>query len=234
MLVKYYLWYSIAMVFKRSKRSNRKAMKRGKPRRKGLPGNRTALVNRALHPLPQRYITKQKYSTVFPISSLVSMYQFNLNSVYDPDRTGVGHQPYGFDQLAALYNRYRVISCSYVINVSSGANVRFASIASNETPSVLSLSDLVERPKAQWKVQPAGANPQYLKGSCYIPSLVGRNKAEYMADDRYQSNITGSPAELALLSIMCRQLDDTAVDAFCSITLNYTVEYFDINQLGQS
>ena len=220
------------MVFRRG--GKRKPAKRGKPRRKGVGGNRQQLVNRALHPLPQRYITKQKYSTVFAISALQNMYQFNLNSVFDPNRTGLGHQPYGFDQLAALYNRYRVISCSYVINVSSANNVRFAAIETNETPIVLSISDLIERPKAKWKIQPSSGAPQYLKGNCYIPSLVGRNKTEYMSDDRYQSQVTGSPAELGLLNIMCRQLDDTSADAFCTITLNYTVEYFDINQLAQS
>ncbi len=37
-----------------------------------------------------------------------SEYVFRLNSLYDPDLTGTGHQPYGFDQFAALYSRYKV------------------------------------------------------------------------------------------------------------------------------
>lgn len=34
--------------------------------------------------------------------------QYRLNSMYDPDSTGAGHQPSGFDQMAAIYMKYNV------------------------------------------------------------------------------------------------------------------------------
>lgn len=208
----------------------RKQWKR-KPR---VAKRRTVLVNRALHPLPQRYITKQKYSDTIVLTSGASTYLFNLNSVFDPNRTGVGHQPYGFDQLAALYNRYRVISCSWVINAYSLAAVRVGTLATNEQPVLLSMSDFVERPRAKFIVQIPGGNTQYLKGSSYIPSLVGRNRSEYMADDRYQAEVTSNPSELALLQVAGFGMNDTAADINLTVTLEYTVEYFDIKQVGQS
>lgn len=33
---------------------------------------------------------------------------FRLNSLYDPDYTGTGHQPLGFDQWASVYDKYYV------------------------------------------------------------------------------------------------------------------------------
>lgn len=33
---------------------------------------------------------------------------WSMNSLYDPNTTGTGHQPMGFDQLAAIYGRYLV------------------------------------------------------------------------------------------------------------------------------
>ena len=32
-----------------------------------------------------------------------------MNSLFDPDFTGTGHQPYYFDQFATIYQRYTVI-----------------------------------------------------------------------------------------------------------------------------
>lgn len=34
-----------------------------------------------------------------------------LNSIFDPDLSGVGHQPYGRDHFAGIYKYYRVLSC---------------------------------------------------------------------------------------------------------------------------
>ncbi|WP_218254000.1 hypothetical protein, partial [Candidatus Magnetobacterium casense] len=79
------------------------------------PKRTTVNVNRALAPIAQRYITKMKYSDVISGGALFGDVHMNLNSLFDPNRSGIGHQPYGFDQLATLYNRYRVISCGYRI-----------------------------------------------------------------------------------------------------------------------
>lgn len=211
----------------------RKTFRKSKRTRK--PKRTTVLVNRALHPIPQRFITKQKYSDTFAISALVPSYVFNLNSTFDPNRTGAGHQPYGRDTLADLYNRYRVISCSFVINGYADNNaIRIACIATNELPSLTSVSDLCERPRARFIVQNPGGNTQYLKGSISIASLVGRTKAQYMADDRYQADVAANPAELALLQIAAGGMNDSTAAATLTITLEYTVEYFDMRPLGQS
>lgn len=42
---------------------------------------------------------------------------FRLNSLYDPDLSGLGTQPVGYDQWAAFYNKYRVVSTEVEIRV---------------------------------------------------------------------------------------------------------------------
>jgi len=195
----------------------------------------TMLVNKALHPVPQRFITKQKYSQTFTLNTLVNSYIFNLNSVFDPDRSGVGHQPYGYDTLATLYNRYRVIGCSWVINgYCPSTAVRIGCIAANDQPTLVSMSDLIERPRARFIVQNPGGDTNYLKGSISIASLVGRSKSQYMSDDRYQADVGSSPVELALLQVLGKNLSDVTEDINLTVTLEYTVEYFDAKQLAQS
>lgn len=47
---------------------------------------------------------------------------FSGNSIYDPDHSGVGIQPYYYDQLAAVYNRYQVYASKITIYMTSGSS----------------------------------------------------------------------------------------------------------------
>lgn len=217
------------------KKSAKRTMRRGR-RNYGRKRRAQKLVNNALAPIPQRYITKMKYSDTFTLS-LANSYQyvFNLNSIWDANRTGVGHQPYGFDQLAALYNRYRVIKTKYIINAYSAAvPIRYGCIVSNDTPPINNISELAESPRAQTRVQLPGGNTTKITGTAYIPSVVGRSKAQYMADDRYQALTTQSPNELALLTVIGNTMTDVGTDVLVTITLEFLVEFFDISPLEQS
>jgi hypothetical protein len=44
---------------------------------------------------------------------------FNLNSLFDPNRTGGGVQPYQYDDLTPMFGRYRVYETEWRIEVTS-------------------------------------------------------------------------------------------------------------------
>lgn len=211
--------------------------KRGPVRR----GRSTALVNRALCPVPQRYFTQMKYCETYAPGNAngQSPWRLNLNSIFDPNRTGVGHQPYGHDTFATLYNRYRVMSCSYVVSVysSNGATLQFVALPANEEFTAAGISEYRENPRCKFLVQTPGAALKVLKGTVNLPSLVGRSKAQYMADDRYQAQFGSSPSELAILNLNTQQFnegDTTSANVTYQVTLVYNVECFDLKNLGQS
>lgn len=200
--------------------------------RRGYPTN----VNRSLQPIPQRYIAKMKYSESIS-TDITGNYQFNLNSIFDPNRAGIGHQPYGHDTFQTLYNRYRVIACGWRIHamVSTSANpVQVACLPANEVLTFTSVSELRENPRARYITQNPGAPTVTLSGKQYIPSLVGRTKQQYMADDRYQAIMGQSPQELAVLNITTNTSNETIVSQQLQVLLEYTVEFFDIKHLAQS
>lgn len=208
-----------------------------KPKRKYGNKPRTTNINRSLQPFASRYIAKLKYSEAYTLSTLNSYQQLvNLNSLFDPNRTGVGHQPYGFDQLTTIYNRYRVIACSYVINAYSGTSpIRFGCLPTNEVPPFTSsMSELCENPRARFKIQMPNGSTSTIVGKTYIPALMGRTKAQYMADDRFQATMTSSPQDLALLLITGQSLADVNTDITVSVTLEFTAEFFDPNPIDQS
>lgn len=46
------------------------------------------------------------------------LHQFSLNSLFDPDQTGVGHQPRTYDEWSAFYKSYRVNGCKLELDIS--------------------------------------------------------------------------------------------------------------------
>ena len=73
---------------------------------------------------PDRMVTKLRYVDNFNLTGsagVVGANVFRFNSCFDPDLTGVGHQPMYFDQFCGAagtgpYGRYRVISAKATVS----------------------------------------------------------------------------------------------------------------------
>lgn len=195
-------------------------------------------VSKALTPIPQRFITKHKYSEVVT-TDVNGQYVFNLNSMFDPNRTGTGHQPYGYDNLALLYSKYRVISCGWrmtrPITSTSNPQILVAMPSNDESIAFTTIDEWKEQPRCKYlHIQP-GANNGNLTGKCYLPSLLGRTKAQYMADDRYAANVTANPAETCLLyTYLSDTLGGPVGATAIHVILEYTVEWYDVKHINQS
>lgn len=73
------------------------------------PGNN--YLSKYFDPFPAKAHYVLRYSdqiTLNPTAGAVANYHFRANSIYDPDVTGVGHQPYGHDNLQNIYKSYVV------------------------------------------------------------------------------------------------------------------------------
>lgn len=216
---------------------SKKIMKRsGKRKTYRKKKSTTMVLNKALGPFAQRYITTHKFSAVFSTAPANPIYRYQLNGLFDPDLANpVPRQPHGFDQLATIYNRYRVISTKYNINFyNATVPTRVVALPANQNVVPTGVSDAVENPRAQWKVQVPGGDTQTLRGVVNMPSLMGRNKDQYMADDRFQALTDVNPAELAVLNIFSANLADEGTGIQGTITFEYLVEYFDVKNLPQS
>lgn len=66
--------------------------------------------------MPSRLRTRLVYGDRISLSSTLPEHVFAGNALYDPDITGVGHQPRGFDQIMALYDHYQVTSSKITVH----------------------------------------------------------------------------------------------------------------------
>lgn len=198
----------------------------------------TVNVNRALNPIPQRYICKMKYCETNVTNAVTGQYLYNLNSLFDPDRTGTGHQPMGFDNMSLLYNRYRVISCSWRIEspITNDSDFRSIHAQPNNDPDITwgNAGYMRESPRTKYVTLNPGGVAKTLTGWISLPSLVGRSRAEYMADDRYQADVLSNPQEAAILYVLSTNMNGNPISVPIQVTLEYTVEFFDVKHLLQS
>lgn len=72
---------------------------------------------------PDRLRTKLHYADVVALSASAGspgIWQFRMNNLFDPDLTGVGHQPQWYDQLSAVYSYVTVVGSSIKVTFIPG------------------------------------------------------------------------------------------------------------------
>jgi len=162
----------------------------------------------------------------------------NLNSIFDPDRTGTGHQPLGHDQLELLYNRYRVFAVSWRVEFppvgSGGAAATFYVTPKNDAISMAPMGPgaVKETPHTLTKISRVD-EPVVFTGRISLPKLTGQTSTQYKSGLEYQAAFGTNPSELQTLQIGAIPFATTASYSF-DLTLMYHVECFDPKTLAQS
>jgi hypothetical protein len=225
------------MLSKRNKRNNKKARKNRGGRRAPSHGSYTTRESSLWTFLePHKYVTFH-YAEVFTNSVLTvtgSQQIMNLNSLFDPNRTGTGHQPYGFDQLAALYNRYRVLSTRWRVTFGSQSGtyqlvvVPVNGLVNTSITDLTSYQTVCELPLSVVKTQGGGGGPTIIvERSMHLRALTGVTQTEYLADDRFESVVSSSPAELLTLYIGFYNPSGSTISIPYTVELWYTTDMHD-------
>lgn len=111
------------------RRNNRK-----RPSRKRRANNKPRMLS--LGPtFPNGLIAKHKYTDQLVLSAgytnndipASALQSFRAASLFDPDRTGTGHQPLFYDEMSLVYNQYRVL----------GAKIRLRFVNLCEEPVII-------------------------------------------------------------------------------------------------
>jgi len=189
-------------------------------------------------PVSERTVVKLKYNQQLLSNGSTGDHVFNLNSIFDPDRTGTGHQPYGHDTYASLYNRYRVFKAKVYIEFAvSDANVYVVGLMANNVTTTQTNSSLAyEKPNAISRLCTRDHRTRFVR-TYNLPAICGSTLTQYRADDRYQAIFGASPGETICLHILWSDMNSAAPASSvvgANITVFYYIEAFDAVDLGQS
>ena len=200
---------------------------------------------------PDRMVTKLRYVDNFNLTGsagVVGANVFRLNSCFDPDLTGVGHQPMYFDQFCGAagtgpYGRYRVTSAKATVSFMQTNPPAVA--ATNLGPIVVglqtgatsglyatNLSGLCEASGSTWTQlgDKAGGNNVKVLTATYSPR---RDLGVSPDDDTVSAAYNGNPSQVFhLIPWKIDTIGAAAVTALVEII--FTVEFFDRNEVAQS
>lgn len=151
---------------------------------------------------------------------------FSCNGLFDPDVTGTGHQPRGFDQLMQFYDHYVVtharIKCRFFNNSVTTPVEVFVTVRDNSVKST-SYLDYLESSltkTAQLGVEASSAATKTISYDMDVGKFLGRGNV--MSDPQMKGNAATNPTEGASFHIGAYSPD---LFTATSCSLLATIEY---------
>lgn len=212
-----------------------------KPRNKNNRKNpRTKVIvaprnNGLLGIFPSRLTTTLPYADQFNLqgATLSAAFgterAFRLNSLFDPDFTSTGHQPYGFDQVTPFYNKYLVDEVDVTVSFSDpGGDGLYVGVfikGFNDTSTLTgaSISQAMERPLVFCKpLNNTGSQVVVYKRKIRLWEVLGLTKSQY--NDCWQqtaSAVTTNPSLVPYLSISVADANASSPALTCKATIEF-------------
>lgn len=188
---------------------------------------------------PDRLKTRLRYCDVVQLEATAGnpgLWQFRLSSLYDPDYTGTGHQPQWYDQLVAVYQRYRVLGAKitvtfspnqvsdteandkgpYIVGITTSENATFGSGTS---------TDLLEDNNSTHSVlaDKQGANNVKTLEATYSPI---RDLGLGNGDDVMMALSNANPARNIFANVWALDMtENAAVDVVAKVCIEFWAEF---------
>jgi len=190
-----------------------------------------------------KFITNQVYYdyglALAPGIGSVATYFFSANGLYDPNITGTGHQPLGFDQMELLYEHYNVLysHCKVTFANSNANNATRVAIFIAPDTTTQAPTTIMENALVVTDVVIGGSDGanrmKNLEITCDIPKYFGRTREATITDPELQGSAAANPVEQVYFGIAAWNPFDlsAATSIIFDVTLSYDSYYSEPRKL---
>lgn len=190
--------------------------------------------------LPSTHLCKLRYNTSINMDASTGATAYHLiraNDLYDPDATGIGHQPLGFDQLSALYNKFVVlgslIKCRFTTQTTGATAVQYVGVFPTTDAAISADPDILMEQKGIKKklLGPYDAGTYPLVTSSYSAKKWWGGKVS--SNTGQSGTPSSSPNDIVNYAVWCGAVTPGVSPAVCyaNITVEYVVLFKDIKSL---
>ncbi len=184
--------------------------------------------------------------TLTNTSGVFNSYVFTGNGAYDPNVTGTGAQPMGFDQWSTLFTRYRVIASTILATPTTPAGATNAAVLLNTVivPTNLAntfsgIDDAACAPYAKRQVVNGvggGVGPfRPIRSSMETDLIQGISKEAVIADDTLSALTSANPANMWYWQLIQEPTDRaTTTTGTWDVSVYYLIDFFERSLLTLS
>lgn len=205
--------------------------------------SRGVIVSKQSSPMRKTFKARLKYCenaiSLNPDAGGAASYVFSANGLYDPNISGAGHQPSGFDEFMTMYNHYVVIgaklTCTFV-NTDSVYTQQVAIAARDSATPQADIRTSIEAGTCIHSVlSPSGHDraTQTLVYNLNPNKYLGRSKP--LADPQLKGSSAANPTEQVYFHIMAdpgNSSNSAIVGA--TVLIEYTVILIEPREVGLS
>jgi len=190
------------------------------------------------------------YDTKFELQSssgLLQVWFFRANDVFDPDASGTGHQPIGFDQAMLFWEQWCVFSSKITVNFMNNANncSKVGIFMSPDTAVPSSNADLMENGLLVHDLvfgtsTTTAGGAYHTIAQCSLTCdnvryFSSKNKETYFANPNFTGTAGGSCAEGNYFGVfMFGFNNNNATDVFFDVSLSYDVRFWEPRKIATS
>jgi len=189
-----------------NKKRTQKSSNNGKGSNNSIPyvklRNNTDILETWMPVFPSRTTRKLRYSTNVSLSitsGVTASWVFSTNNLFDPDVTGTGHQPMGFDQLMLSYNHYCVTYCKMFATFKNGGSSTPAvaiTAQANNTP-ITTIDQILESGMLSTTTLGTNSSGEAVKLlTCEMNLARFLGKVNIVDDPECQGSVSSGPTEL--------------------------------------
>jgi len=170
--------------------------------------------------------------------------RFCLNGMYDPDTSGGGHQPYGYDQLAFLYKRYKVngVMVKITANDPNEDGVVLACQLTNPSNSTAYINgfdpSIIEERQQAFVLRVNNTGSQKVTKTFYssIQPLSGLTKIQFAADpDNFTADTSNNPGSVCnMLLALGSEAGSATATLRVTVDITYYCTWYQRVQLASS
>ena len=193
---------------------------------------------KAIYGFPDKLVTTLKYSQMinFTGSASPTAQVFAINSAFDPDFSGTGHQPSYYDKFTSVYARYFVSEACLdvtISNESATVPINYAVVYSDQNIGGNSVEELSEAQYSEYGIVGVlASNPvkRVTLPPISMAKLMGTTpKGILEADDNMYAAVGSSPSDVAWGIVRLGSTDlTTAITARARCVLTMRIAFKDL------